>query len=119
MCAICGEWPATDSKLIPDLSTEVGKEVVKWRKLLHAVPVVMITYGLYCNPELSTSGLKIPKCLFRSKEGRKSFFFSKMIYSVGVYVYHIDRINITLYFTQKGIWHEIPFYTNKLLHICK
>ncbi|XP_025115658.1 ganglioside-induced differentiation-associated protein 1-like [Pomacea canaliculata] len=61
------EFP-NDSKLIPDLSTEVGKEVVKWRKLLHAVPVVMITYGLYCNPELSTSGLKIPKCLFRSKE---------------------------------------------------
>nr|KAG5695542.1 hypothetical protein BaRGS_033964 [Batillaria attramentaria] len=62
------EFPG-ESKLVPDMSTEMGKEVSRWRKVLNEeVQVFAITYGTMCFPELSASGLKLAKSVYRSKD---------------------------------------------------
>ena len=67
----CHLFSLPDSKLVPDLSTEIGKEVSRWRKTLDEVPVFLITYGVFSYPELSASGLKTPKRLQKSKTGER------------------------------------------------
>ncbi|XP_076449062.1 ganglioside-induced differentiation-associated protein 1-like [Babylonia areolata] len=60
------EFP-TDSKLVPDMSTEMGKEVSKWRGMLNDINMYAITYGTFCFPEFSVSGIKIPKRMLKCK----------------------------------------------------
>ena len=63
----------SDSKLVPDLSTEIGKEVSKWRKILDSVPVESVTFGILYYPDLTASGYKIPwglRYLKKSKTGK-------------------------------------------------
>lgn len=60
------EFP-TDSKLVPDMSTEMGKEVTKWRKIINDISIETITFGVMCHPELSAGGLKFPRLMIKSK----------------------------------------------------
>ena len=65
---------------MPDLSTEIGKEVSRWRKTLDEAPVFLITYGVFSYPELSASGLKIPKQLQKSKIGEREGETNSLFY---------------------------------------
>lgn len=40
-------------ELVPDTETVYGKEVQSFRKFLHDIPVDCITYGVFCNQQLS------------------------------------------------------------------
>lgn len=40
-------------ELVPDTETVYGKEVHSFRKFLHDIPVDCITYGVFCNQQLS------------------------------------------------------------------
>ncbi|CAG2206933.1 GDAP1 [Mytilus edulis] len=53
--------------LVPDPSTSVGKEVKRLREFIDAIRIEIVTYGLLFNPELSISGIKIPKMLSNVK----------------------------------------------------
>ena len=58
----------SDSKLIPDSSTDIGRECNKWRKIINEVPVEILTYGIVLNPEMSHSGLGFPRSMMKSKD---------------------------------------------------
>ncbi|KAL8575943.1 hypothetical protein ACOMHN_027341 [Nucella lapillus] len=72
------EFP-TDSKLVPEMSTEMGKAVDRWRKALEEVNVYSVTYGILCYPDLSVSGLKMKPPVTSKTEvlARNQIFGSK------------------------------------------
>lgn len=54
-------------KLVPDPNTSVGKEVKRLREFIDAIRIEIVTYGLLFNPELSTTGIKLPKMVTNVK----------------------------------------------------
>ncbi|XP_071091695.1 ganglioside-induced differentiation-associated protein 1-like [Haliotis cracherodii] len=59
---------STESCLVPSVDTDVGKDVARWRSLLTSdVPIGMVTYGVFYNPELSLTGIKSPVTLTKDE----------------------------------------------------
>ncbi|XP_046577038.1 ganglioside-induced differentiation-associated protein 1-like [Haliotis rubra] len=51
----------TETCLVPSVDTDVGKDVARWRSLLTTeVPIELITFGLFYNPEMSVTGINAP-----------------------------------------------------------
>ncbi|ESO82824.1 hypothetical protein LOTGIDRAFT_203296 [Lottia gigantea] len=58
----------TEPKLVPDKSSEIGKEVERVRGILGRICMEYITYGCLFYPELSHSGLKLPKAFLKTRK---------------------------------------------------
>lgn len=69
-----GSLSFSDSKLVPDLSTEIGKEVSKWRKILDSVPVELVSFGILYYRDLAAPGHKLPWALRYMVMGRAGKF---------------------------------------------
>ena len=61
-------YDITGSTLVPDKTSNVGKEVERIRKLLATIEIEVITYGIIKNPEMSVSGMKMKTSKF-GKDG--------------------------------------------------
>ena len=46
--------------LVPDVETGLGAEVKRFRELLDSIPVDVITFGLFANPQLQVTEPKMP-----------------------------------------------------------
>lgn len=59
-------------RLVPDVETGYGSEVRDFRKLLHAIPVDVITYGLICNRQLKHEDgvIGVPAIISRKSTGK-------------------------------------------------
>ncbi|XP_071174726.1 ganglioside-induced differentiation-associated protein 1-like isoform X2 [Mytilus edulis] len=55
--------------LVPDLNTPVGKEVQRLRQFIGGIRIEITTFGLFFNPDLSTSGVKVPKSYLKHLKG--------------------------------------------------
>ena len=52
-----------DHKLVPDLGSNFGQDVDKYRKLVEALKVETISYGVMINRSLSTTGIQVPRLI--------------------------------------------------------
>ncbi|XP_045194366.2 ganglioside-induced differentiation-associated protein 1-like [Mercenaria mercenaria] len=64
----------SDSKLVPDVETGYGSDVRDFRKLLHDIPIDIITFGIICNRNLKHKDgvIEIP-AMFTRENAEKKF----------------------------------------------
>ncbi|XP_060082349.1 ganglioside-induced differentiation-associated protein 1-like [Ylistrum balloti] len=61
----------TGIKLIPDLSSKIGQEVDKWRRIFNDLNIAVITYGIVFHPELSQTGMKVSSAMKKGLQSAK------------------------------------------------
>lgn len=67
------EFPG-ETKLVPDMSTEIGREVSSWRKLLvDEVRMVVVTYGTFCHQDLSVTGVSVPTSMYGTESDMTAY----------------------------------------------
>ncbi|XP_053381895.1 ganglioside-induced differentiation-associated protein 1-like [Mercenaria mercenaria] len=74
---VIDETFTSEPNLVPDVKTGYGSDVRDFRKLLHDIPIDLITYGIVCNRNLihKDGVCEIPAMFSRESAGKKMVFW--------------------------------------------
>ncbi|KAK6186558.1 hypothetical protein SNE40_008573 [Patella caerulea] len=65
-----------EPRLVPDKTSEEGSEVERVRGILGKVPIELLSFGCMFYPDVSASGLKLPKAFQKEKKEMEEAFSS-------------------------------------------